>query len=196
MTPLDSAVHSILTLLPENEPLSTEVWSNVLYMRGQRFKESLRDWYNGLPCRGQAASVANSQRVLCTRSIDRYPTSLSRLRHLTARRIRETRGADALDTSFKGMRDQQIIAAAQYILRDGQEFFKNVLYPDSIGDTEGWEPRLLYFGDSALSLERWRFWKDAFRNAAGEHSGISDECRKVSAKAATLMEALEESMLF
>ncbi|GIJ91228.1 hypothetical protein Asppvi_010193 [Aspergillus pseudoviridinutans] len=88
-TPLDSAVHSILALLPEKEPLSTEVWdvgvvvlqlaeqipyhhpsqiklarlmeeltrspkfttelseTDVWYMRGQRFKESLRDWYNG-----------------------------------------------------------------------------------------------------------------------------------------------------
>jgi hypothetical protein len=100
------------------------------------------------------------------------------------------------ETSFKGMRDQQIIAAAQYILWDGQELFKNVLCPDSIEDTESRRPGLLYFGDSSLSLKRWRFWKDGFRKAAGEDSGMSDECRKVSTKAATLMETLEASMLF
>jgi hypothetical protein len=94
------------------------------------------------------------------------------------------------------MRDQQIIAATQYILWDGQELFKHVLYPDSIENTKSWEPGLLYFGDASLSLKRWRFWTDGCRKAAGEDSDMSDECRKVSTKAATLMEALEASMIF
>ncbi|RHZ48592.1 hypothetical protein CDV55_100442 [Aspergillus turcosus] len=147
-------------------------------MRGQRFKESLRDWYNG-PSEDKPQAWPNLNAFFAHEASSHEPAEPTH------------RG-----TSFKGMRDQQIIAAAQYILRDGQEFFKNVLCPDSIEDTEGWEPGLLYFGDSALSLERRRFWKDGFRNAAGEDSGISDECRKVSAQAATLTEALEESMLF
>jgi hypothetical protein len=99
-------------------------------------------------------------------------------------------------SSFNEMRDQQVIAAAQYILWDGQELFKHVLCPDSIEDTKNWEPGLLYFGDASLSLKRWRFWKDGFRKAAGEDSGLSDECRKVSTRAATLMEALEARMIF
>jgi hypothetical protein len=45
-------------------------------------------------------------------------------------------------------------------------------------------------------LKRWRFWRDGFRKAAGEDSGLSDECRKVSTRAATLMEALEACMIF
>ncbi|GIK03849.1 hypothetical protein Aspvir_007924 [Aspergillus viridinutans] len=237
-TSLDSAVHWILALLPEKEPLSTEVWdvgevvlqlaeqipyhhpsqiklarfmeeltlspklttelseSNVLYMRGQRFKESLRDWYNGP---GEDAP-------------QEWPNLNAFFAHEASTHIRPHQPDFAIWTlrdafenpaepihwsaSFKGMRDQQIIAAAQYILWDGQELFKHVLCPNSMGDTKGWEPGLLYFGDASLSLKRWRFWKDRFRKAAGEDSGMSDECRNVSTKAATLMEALEASMIF
>ena len=57
---------------------------------------------------------------------------------------------------FPGMHSQQIIAAAQYILWDGQNLFKHVIYPEerSQEDMRSWKPGPLYAGDQTLSLDR------------------------------------------
>ncbi|PWY68591.1 hypothetical protein BO70DRAFT_255339, partial [Aspergillus heteromorphus CBS 117.55] len=67
------------------------------------------------------------------------------------------------DSSFEGMKDQHIIAAAQYILWDGQELFKHIICPDPHQDMQGWQPGLLYFGDHSFSLQGWQFWKKWFQ---------------------------------
>ncbi|KAF7161733.1 hypothetical protein CNMCM5623_007220 [Aspergillus felis] len=193
---LDSVVHSILALLPEKEPLSTEVWSVGKVVLQLAEKESLRDWYNG-PGEDAWQELPNLNAFFAHEASTHIRPHQPDFAIWALRDAFEN-PAEPLhwSASFKGMRDQQIIVAAQYILWDGQELFRHVLCPDSIENTKSWEPGLLYFGDSSLSLKRWRFWKDGFRKAAGEDSGMSDECRKVSTKAATLMEALEASMIF
>ena len=100
------------------------------------------------------------------------------------------------------MRDVQVLSAAQWILWYGQTLFKRIIYPGEvpIDDLQSWTPGPLYDGTKFLSLHRWQFWKDSFRNIAysgqdEEKGGYSQECRSVSAKAATIMDALE-SMTF
>jgi hypothetical protein len=90
---------------------------------------------------------------------------------------------------FEVERDQRIIAAAQWILWDGIELFKDVLSPDSGNNQECglWQPGLLCFSEHRLDLRRWNFWKEGFQKAAGEESGRSAECCKV---------AIQESLTF
>lgn len=63
-------------------------------------------------------------------------------------------------------------------------------------DKQYWEPGELYDGEPVLSLHRWRFWKDGFKEVAEETSESSDECKAVTAKAAYMMEAYEKNMMF
>ena len=101
------------------------------------------------------------------------------------------------------MRDMYVLAAAQWILWYGQSFFKHIIYPGEIdNDTlRSWKPGSLYTGTKFLSLHRWQFWKDSFKNIVcggqdEEKGGYSQECRSVSAKAADIMDALEKNMTF
>ena len=101
------------------------------------------------------------------------------------------------------MRDMYVLAAAQWILWYGQSFFKHIIFPGEIDiDTlRAWKPGPLYTGTKFLSLHRWQFWKDSFKNVASgdqdeEKGGYGQECRSVSKKAADIMDALEKSMTF
>ncbi|KAF7169899.1 hypothetical protein CNMCM6106_004769 [Aspergillus hiratsukae] len=235
-THVDSAVKSILALLPENNPFSPKVWKvgevvlqlaeqipyhhpsqfklarvmeelttspkftieipekNALYIRGQRFKDALRDWYKG-PSEDEPQAWPNLNAFFAHEASTHIRPHHPDFAIWTLREaFEEPANPMHWQTSFPGMRNQQIIAAAQYILWDGQGLFKHALWRDSIEDTKDWEPGLDFFGDAAFSLKRWRLWKDGFRKAAAEDGGMSDECRKVSAKAATLMEALENDI--
>ncbi len=95
------------------------------------------------------------------------------------------------------------MGAAQWILWFGQSLFKRVLFPGEaeIEDlTHSWGPGQLYQGQGGLSIDRWRFWKKGFASVAagvgGEKEWFGAECVRVSAKAAEIMELLEESMTF
>ena len=101
------------------------------------------------------------------------------------------------------MRQYYVLAAAQWILWYGQSFFKQVLFLDdeNIKHSRAWSPGPLYSGTSALSLHRWRFWKESFRTVAlagkdEEKGGYGQECRTVAAKAADMMDSLEKNMMF
>lgn len=99
-------------------------------------------------------------------------------------------------------KEYYIMAAAQWILWNGQGFFKHILHPGYISSSDegAWRFGDLYAsggGDSLLSLERWRFWKEGFADAAaGDEKGYSGECRKLASKAQSLMEAMEKDMTF
>ena len=87
------------------------------------------------------------------------------------------------------MRDMYVLAAAQWILWYGQSLFKHIIYPGEIDkDTlRAWKPGPLYNGTKFLSLHRWQFWKDSFKNVASggwveEKGRHSQECRSVSTK--------------
>lgn len=89
---------------------------------------------------------------------------------------------------FPGMRQQYILAAAQWILWSGQSIFKQIIYPDD-EHPEGrasWSPGPLYDGEPLLNLRRWRFWRDGFEKAAGDNC-LNEECRGVSRKVAAIM---------
>lgn len=101
------------------------------------------------------------------------------------------------------IRDERMMAAGQWILWWGQGLFKQVIFPrevdlDDIANSL--RPGQLYRGEGGLSLGRWRFWKDGFASVAagaeGEKDGYGEECVRVLAKAADIMETLEESMMF
>lgn len=101
------------------------------------------------------------------------------------------------------VRDELILAAAQWILWYGQSLFKQILFqgdvdPDDL--VKSWCPGELYRGEGGLSRGRWRFWRDGFGAVAawggGEKEGYGEECVRVAARAAEIMEALEENMTF
>ena len=101
------------------------------------------------------------------------------------------------------LRDMYVLAAAQWILWYGQSFFKEIIYPGEIDNNtlRRWQPGPLYTGTQFLSLHRWQFWKDSFKNVVSgeqdeEKGGYGLECRSVSAKAADIMDALERNMTF
>jgi hypothetical protein len=98
---------------------------------------------------------------------------------------------------FDGIQEQEILAAAQHILWDGQDLFNHVLSPQRLSPEamQGWHPGPLYTGDHSLSLDRWRFWRTGFLGAAGT-AGFGGECRDVAARAARMMEAFEQNLLF
>lgn len=132
--------------------------------------------------------------------------------NLDERRIFRTRPTwaiwamrDAHETSLaqngNSTRDEHVLAAAQWILWYGQTLFKGIIcLGDTPGDLGPWTPGLLYGGRADLSIERWHFWRHGFR-AVG-FGGKEDEraygevCRKVAARAAEMMDALEKEMIF
>ncbi|KAL4941679.1 hypothetical protein BDV06DRAFT_222887 [Aspergillus oleicola] len=154
----------------------------------------LRDWYNG----------PNDE------DAQEWPNLSAFFAHLNAARIQSDTNLfavwamrDAFEKepekvfTFSGEKDQCIIAAAQYILWNGQNLLKATQYNDDTDedDLRRWNKGDLYDGEAGLTLRRWRFWKAGF-HAARKDSGLGDEASDVARRAASLMEALEGSMLF
>lgn len=101
------------------------------------------------------------------------------------------------------VRDELILAAAQWILWCGQSLFKQVLFREDIDPNllaKAWCTGKLYHGEGGLSMDRWRFWRNGFEGIAagarGEKEGYGEECVRVAARAAVIMKTLEESMTF
>lgn len=81
---------------------------------------------------------------------------------------------------FKGEQDQHVLAAAQFILWDGLETFKQI----RAGDIDVDE----------LSLKGWKFYQKGFEDVG--NTNLSEECKTVAKKAANLMATIEESLTF
>ncbi|KAL3476732.1 hypothetical protein BJX99DRAFT_258066 [Aspergillus californicus] len=98
---------------------------------------------------------------------------------------------------FQGMKDQSILAAAQYILWSGNELFKAVSYAGDVEESDqgAWHPGPLYDGDWTLNLQRWRFWKGGFEAAVQDES-LGEEARDVADRAAKLMGVFESTLVF
>ncbi len=101
------------------------------------------------------------------------------------------------------LRDELVLAAAQWILWCGQSLFKQVLYTGEVDPDrlqKSWRPGTLFRGEGGLSVERWHFWRRGFSAVAagkgGEKEGYGKECMEVAARAAAIMEALEKAMTF
>lgn len=95
-----------------------------------------------------------------------------------------------------------VMAAAQWILLDGQEIFKYMANPLPVAEDEA---RMWRLGDrysssdvAVVSVARWQLWKEGFKAAAGADQGAegSDECKDLAGRAAALMDAIEKSMSF
>lgn len=98
--------------------------------------------------------------------------------------------------TFEGERDQWIIGAAQFILWDGLELFKQTISPELTEEETALAPGLLCFSEHKLTRRRWNFWREGFKKAAEEEGELGEECKKVARKAANLMLAIEESLTF
>ncbi|KAL2841845.1 hypothetical protein BJY01DRAFT_236210 [Aspergillus pseudoustus] len=163
--------------------------------RCQRLKETVRDSYN----------TPNDE------DVNEWPNLNAFYAHLDARHVFSNHPTFMIWTMrsafeenpeddpeyFAGMKDQCILAAAQYILWSGQEQFKRISFIGDVNPStlQDWKPGPLYEGDTGFTLDRWRFWKAGFR-AAAEDSGVGAEARDVAGKAAGLMDAFENSLLF
>ena len=97
---------------------------------------------------------------------------------------------DARRTSHEedSIHDSWILAAAQWILWNGQSFFKQVLFLSALSSVkvQSWPPGSLCDGRSDLPLHRWHFWSDRFRDITGENRVIN-ECKTVSWKVLDMM---------
>ena len=92
-------------------------------------------------------------------------------------------------------RDTYVLGAAQWILWNGQGLLHRAIYcrPPAGGKVS--DTRYFDIESTAMSLDKWRLWKQGFRDAVTE-PGASDECKKVALKAADMMDMLERGMLF
>lgn len=94
-----------------------------------------------------------------------------------------------------------VMAAAQWMLWDGQEIFKYMANPLPVSEDEA---RMWRLGDrfsssdvAVVSVARWQLWKEGFKAAAGAAQGAdSDECEDLAERAVALMDAIEKSMSF
>ncbi|KAK8093533.1 hypothetical protein PG997_000218 [Apiospora hydei] len=87
-------------------------------------------------------------------------------------------------------RDAHVSAAAQWILYNGQAIFQEVLNPADF-PIMGAKPL-------RLSLAEWRHCKEGFRgvgDSEGEEGQGKEEVKGLAARAARLMDAVEESMM-
>ncbi|KAF2417660.1 hypothetical protein EJ08DRAFT_71094 [Tothia fuscella] len=89
-----------------------------------------------------------------------------------------------------------VMAAAQWILWNGQMFFDGVVHPMPIEDRSLKFGELYTGGGSQLSIERWHFWKKGFAAASVDRDDWGDECRMLARKAENLMGAIEQGMTF
>lgn len=106
-------------------------------------------------------------------------------------------GADSQD---RELHQYRVMAAAQWILWDGQEIFKYMANPlsDDDLDVDAWrlEDTDTVPSVPAFSVARWRLWKEGFMAAGAEGGDGSQECRDLAGRAAALMDAIEKSMSF
>ncbi|PWY95903.1 hypothetical protein BO94DRAFT_620264 [Aspergillus sclerotioniger CBS 115572] len=192
--PSQAKLARVMEGLTNSPKFTTGPYSSGQSMRGQRFRESIREAYNG-------PSAEYPQVWPNLMAFYAHISSMHVLGHDPTYAIWTMRGAFEerpvpWDPPFEGERDQRIIAAAQYILWDGLELFKEVVSPGTIEERPSWMPGLLCFSEHRLSLRRWHFWKKGFEKSREEGNGLSEECRKVAGKAAALMETIEEGLSF
>ncbi|TGJ83060.1 hypothetical protein E0Z10_g5705 [Xylaria hypoxylon] len=89
----------------------------------------------------------------------------------------------------------RVMAAAQWIMWNGQSLFKQVLWHSepTLDDERNWRPGTLYEEKTLLGLNRWTFWRVGFQEAA-EKENYTMEARAVAKGAAELMENIEKCM--
>lgn len=91
----------------------------------------------------------------------------------------------------------RIIAAAIWIIVCGQEIYNRFVtappYAHPASSNAPYEPGPGFKDGTTLGVKRWQFWAQEFEKAATT-AELSEEARRVSAKAAGLMRAIELSM--
>lgn len=99
---------------------------------------------------------------------------------------------------FEGIQNQKVLAAAQYILWNGQSLLKQIKYlsDEGLSGLEACKPGPLYCEKTIFCLDRWHFWRKGFQASAENTSLFNDECRDVAGRVVGLMDSLEHSMLF
>ncbi|POS70755.1 hypothetical protein DHEL01_v210849 [Diaporthe helianthi] len=106
------------------------------------------------------------------------------------------------DAEGQQLHQYHVMAAAQWILWDGQKIFKYMANPLPVREDEA---RMWRLGDrcsssdvAVVSVARWQLWKEGFRAAAASAEGAegTDECKDLAGRASALMDAIEKSMSF
>lgn len=114
---------------------------------------------------------------------------------------------DAFETERSGKDDGQghlheyhVMAAAQWIIWDGQEIYKYMVNPLPVSDVEA---KMWRLGNCCtpssvpiVSLARWKFWKQGFKAAGAERGEGSYECKDLAGRAAAMMDVIEGSISF
>lgn len=90
-------------------------------------------------------------------------------------------------------RDAWIMAAAQWIIWDGQNLYRRVVYKGPPQGSKLSDDSFFDVEKTRVTKERWQFWKRGFKNVLGE-VGAGGQCKDVAMRAYTLMEALEKCM--
>jgi hypothetical protein len=90
-------------------------------------------------------------------------------------------------------RDAYIMAAAQWIIWDGQNLYRRALYKGPPKGSRLSDDTFFDVEKTSVTLDRWKFWKQGFK-AVPDEDGVSGECKDVALRAYTLMDALETCM--
>ncbi|KAJ5780218.1 hypothetical protein N7457_005378 [Penicillium paradoxum] len=205
-TSLSTVVESITSLLPKEAPLSDDV---------AVFGELIFELSKELPYQGSShARLVQLLVALALEPLEEDPCAYVNC-HAFLARLFEARifqpdanfavwtMRDSLEKDLSKIdiqiRSAWILAAAQWILWQGRTMF-NQIAPSVISRTKPiyssmWAGGPLYHGDSTLSMQRWRFWKESFRKIS-EGSDVTDECKDAAAQSVKLMDAYESVLRF
>jgi hypothetical protein len=112
--------------------------------------------------------------------------------------LREAFETNVLEAAWE--RDANTMAAAQWILWHGQTLFKLIIYDhleEGQNDKGNWWLGKAFAGPlmQPRSIERWRFWREGFETVE-TRLDASEDCKRVSKRAADLMASMERDMLF
>ena len=90
-------------------------------------------------------------------------------------------------------RDANVLAAAQWILWNGQNVRRHALYRGPPKGSTLSDERYFGLETTDTTLSRWQLWKEGFKSASEEKTA-SQETRDAALRSFTLMDALEKTM--
>ncbi|KAB5559708.1 hypothetical protein GE09DRAFT_1113998, partial [Coniochaeta sp. 2T2.1] len=90
-------------------------------------------------------------------------------------------------------RDANVLAAAQWILWNGQNMRRYAIYPKPPAGSTTSDEDYFNLEFAGASLEHWQVWKQGFDDARNNDT-VSEDVRAVATRAFTLMDVLEKTM--
>ena len=90
-------------------------------------------------------------------------------------------------------RDANVLAAAQWILWNGQNMRRHAIYPGLPSGAATSDGEYFNLECAGTTADHWELWKHGFLGAQNDDTA-SEEVRSVAARAFMLMDALEKTM--